>query len=102
MKIYFEKGDRVAITSNPILLHAKLKDYFKDEKGRTKIVEDIVHTCGVIYAVSENEGHIQALYQKDNSTHTWKLPVSVFELPTPLLTALHQYGRTDIYREPPK
>ena len=56
-----------------------LKDFIKDENGRNKIIADIVGTRGVVYGVVENEGHIQALYQKENSEHTWKLPVTIFE-----------------------
>jgi len=88
MRIYFEKGDRVKIPSNPIILQSLLQDWFTDRVGREKVINDIMGTTGVIYAVSKDEGHIQVLYQKDGSTHTWKLPVTIFELPTPLLMAL--------------
>lgn len=36
MRIYFEQGDRVSISGDPVLLNEKLKDYFQDEKGRNK------------------------------------------------------------------
>jgi hypothetical protein len=101
MRIYFEKGDRVAIFSNPILLQTLLQDWFTDTAGRNKVIADITGTRGTIHAVSPDEGHYQVLYMKDGSKHSWKLPVTVFQLPTPILTALHQYGRVDIYRERP-
>ena len=93
MRIYFEKGDRVAIYSNPILLQTLLQDWFTDTAGRDKIVTDIVGSRGTIYAVSPDEGHIQALYRKDGCAHSWKLPVTVFELPTPIITALNQHSK---------
>lgn len=79
MRIHYEKGDRVAIKGNSTFLTNNLKDFIKDENGRNKIIADIVGTRGVVYGVVENEGHIQALYQKENSEHTWKLPVTIFE-----------------------
>jgi outer membrane protein assembly factor BamB len=93
MRIYFEKGDRVTIPSNPIILQSLLQDWFTDRAGRDKVVTDIMGSAGVIYAVSENEGHIQALYMKDGTNHSWKLPVTVFELPAPLMSALEALSK---------
>ena len=77
MKRYFEKGDRVKVKS-ALEINELLKEFFDNNDGRTKIVNDIANSEGEIFAVSPNEGHIQVLYRRDNTTHSWKVPVSVF------------------------
>ncbi|MCZ2085362.1 MAG: hypothetical protein LC112_13930 [Flavobacteriales bacterium] len=77
MKRYFEKGDRVKVKPAQEV-NELLKEFFANDDGRTKIVNDIADTDGEVYAVSPNEGHIQVLYRKDGVTHSWKVPVSVF------------------------
>lgn len=88
MKIYYQKDDRVRIFSNTLRLDSLLEDYFKEEKGRYKVIDDIKGTTGTVVGVVEGMGHKEVLYSPDHGTHSWKLPVSVFDLPTPLQTAL--------------
>ena len=86
MRIYYEKGDQVLVSDDSEFLHKCLSFLYQNEKGRTKIVEDIIGSKGIIYAVTDGKGHLEAFYRKEKTTHTWILPVAVFNLPYPLDT----------------
>lgn len=81
MKPYYEKGDRVSILSNSNQVHNLLLKTF-EEKGREKIVADILGTTGTVVGVVEGRGHKEVLYSPDGVKHSWKIPVSVIQKQT--------------------
>lgn len=80
MKIYFEKGDNVRVMFTKETLHANLHEMYQEEKGRTKIVDGIHETEGVVLGVVEGRGHIEVLYQPNGKKHSWIVPTSVLTI----------------------
>lgn len=78
MKPYYENGDRVTILSDSDQVHNLLSETF-EEKGRTKIVAEILGTTGTVVGVVENMGHIEVLYRPDGVTHSWKIPTFIIQ-----------------------
>lgn len=81
MKPYYENGDRVTILSDSEQVHNLLSETF-EEKGREKIVADILGTTGTVVGVVEGRGHKEVLYSPDGFKHSWKIPVSIIQKQT--------------------
>lgn len=81
MKPYYENGDRVTILSNSNQVHNLLLKTF-EEKGREKIVAEILGTTGTVVGVVEGMGHKEVLYRPDGVTHSWKIPTFIIQKQT--------------------
>lgn len=74
----YSPGDDVRVSSDVLHVDNILSTIFKDDKGRRKILDDIVGTQGTVVAASNGEEHLQVLYRRGGVKHTWKVPVEVF------------------------
>lgn len=77
MKNYYEPGDKIQITSDEEFMHMELLEMYSDNSGRQKIIDDIKDTYGVVKATKPNMGHLEVLYMKNSTTHSWWIPTSL-------------------------
>lgn len=82
MRNYYEKGDEVKIHPfSRVTINICLRDYsYKDEKGRTTILQDIIsHPVGTVKGIKQGTGHLEVLYQPKGKTHSWWLPTNIIK-----------------------